>query len=87
LGAKLLWNIVTGAPAWSKVALWKKYFRGPRERCIEILYRESKGSPFLTLCKKAIPLFTPHLTWVQRNRKKIKIWHDSILGDPPLDSR
>jgi hypothetical protein len=34
-----------------------------------------------------MPHFNPHLTWVPRNGKKIKIWHDSILGDPPLDLR
>lgn len=87
LGAKMLWNIVTGAPAWSKVALWKKDFRGSREHCIEYPCRDSKGSPIFTLCKKAMPHFNPHLTWVPRNGKKIKIWQDSILGDPPLDLR
>ena len=30
LGEKLLWMMVTGKPTWSKLALWKKYFRGPR---------------------------------------------------------
>jgi hypothetical protein len=84
LGAKLLWHIVSGDLAWSKEALWKKYFRGARERCLENPCREVKGSPLFSLCKKSMALFTPHLTWVPRSGKKIKIWHDSILGDPPL---
>jgi hypothetical protein len=87
LGEKLLWNIVSGAPTWCKSALWKKYFKGPRERCLESSYRLSKGSPFFTLSKKVLPLFIPHLTWVPRNGRKTKIWNDSILGDPPLNSR
>jgi hypothetical protein len=49
--------------------------------------RESKGSPIFTLYKKALPHFIPHLTWVPRNRKKIKIWQDSIMGYPPLELR
>jgi hypothetical protein len=64
--------------------LWKKYFRGTRERCLENHCREVKGSPLFSLCKNSMALFTPHLTWVPRSGKKIKIWHDSILGDPPL---
>jgi ribonuclease HI len=87
LGAKLLWTMVTGKPTWSKLALWKKYFRGPRDRCLDFPCRESKGSPIFTLCKKALPHFSPHLTWVPRNGKKIKIWQDSIMGDPPLGLR
>jgi hypothetical protein len=85
LGEKLLWHIVSGDTAWSKEALWKKYFRGTRKRCIENPCRETKGSPIYNLCKKAMDLFTPHLTWVPGNGKKIKIWQYSILGDPPLE--
>jgi hypothetical protein len=85
LGEKLLWHIVSGDTAWSKEALWKKYFIGIRKRCIENPCRETKGSPIYNLCKKAMDLFTPHLTWVPGNRKTIKIWQDSILGDPPLE--
>ena len=87
LGEKLLWMMVTCKPTWSKLALWKKYFRGTRDRCLDFPCRESKGSPIFTLCKKALPHFSPHLTWVPRNRKKNKIWQDSIMGDPPLELR
>jgi hypothetical protein len=87
LGAKLLWKMVTGKPSWSKLALWRKYFRGPRDRSLEFPCKETKGSPIFTLCKKALPHFSPHLTWVPRNGKKIRIWKDSIMGDPPLELR
>ena len=35
LGSKLLWNIVSGNPSWSKRVLWKKYFHGQRLRCLD----------------------------------------------------
>jgi len=85
LGAKLLWYIVSGDTTWCKEALWKKYFRGTRKRCVENPPIEPKGSPIFNLCKKAIDHFIPHLTWVPGNGKQIKIWEDSILGDPPLE--
>jgi hypothetical protein len=87
LGAKILWNLITGKPTWSKKALWKKYFRGPRERCIERPCLEKRGSPIFSLCQKTMPHFRPHLTWVPGNGKKINIWQDSIMGDPPLGLR
>jgi ribonuclease HI/exonuclease III len=85
LGAKLLWKMVTGKITWSKKAIWRKYFRGPRDRCLELPCKGVKSSPSFALCKKVIPLFAPHLTWVPKNGKKIRIWTDSIMGDPPLE--
>jgi ribonuclease HI/exonuclease III len=85
LGAKLLWKMVTGKITWSKKALWRKYFRGSRDRSLELPCKEGKSSPIFALCKKVIPLFTPHLTWIPKSGKKIRIWTDSIMGDPPLE--
>jgi hypothetical protein len=73
LGAKILWNLITGKPTWSKKVLWKKYFRGPRERCIDCPVLEKRGSPIFLLCQKLLPHFIPHLTWVPGNGKKINI--------------
>ena len=85
LGEKMLWKMVTGKPSWSKLALWRKYFRGPQDRSLEFPCKEMKSSPIFALCKKALPHFNPHLTWVPKNGKKIRIWTDSIMGDPSLD--
>ena len=85
LGAKILWKMITGKLTWSKKALWRKYFRGPRDRCLELPSKEVKSSPSFALCKKVIPLFASHLTWVPKNGKKIRIWTDSIMGEPPLE--
>jgi hypothetical protein len=87
LGAKLLWKMITGKATWSKRALWRKYFRGSQDRSLELPCKELKSSPIFALCKKVLPLFTPHLTWVPKNGRKIRIWTDSIMGDPSLDQR
>jgi hypothetical protein len=86
LGANLLWNLVSGKLTWSKNALWKKYYSGTRRRCLNTTPKVSKGSPIFTICQKALGFSSPHLTWIPGNRENIRIWEDSILGDPPLDS-
>jgi hypothetical protein len=45
-----------------------------------------KGSPIFNLCLKSLRLFRPNLTWIPGNGKKINVWEDSVLGDPPLSS-
>jgi hypothetical protein len=82
LGAKFLWNLVTGKPSWNKKAIWKKYFQGLRKKCLDRRETMEKGSPIFNLCLKALNLFIPHLTWIPGNGKEINVWDDSILGDP-----
>ena len=84
MGGKILWNMISGKKTWSKQILKKKYFKGDRERCLEKDTKVQKGSPIFLLCKKAIPYFTPMLTWIPGNGAKIQIWNDSILGEQPL---
>ena len=36
LGAKLLWQIVSGKDSWSKKVLRKKYLPGTRKRCLDM---------------------------------------------------
>jgi hypothetical protein len=86
LGAKLLWNMVSGKLTWSKSILWKKYYSGTRRRCLNAAPKVSKGSPIFTICQKSSGFFSPHLTWIPGNGENIRIWEDSIMGDPPLDS-
>ena len=74
LGAKLLWNLVTGKLTWSKHALWKKYFSGPRLRSLDTTPRSAKGSPIFTLYKRDLALFSPELTWLPGNGRNIHIW-------------
>ena len=37
----------------------------------------------ISLCKKALPFFSEELTWIPGNGQKIRIWEDSIVGQPP----
>ena len=80
LRAKLLWNLVDHKPSWSNKEDWNKYFTGPRLQCLKFVLRRNKGSPFFTLCKKALPRFQEDLHWVPGNGKMIKLWQDPIMG-------
>ena len=84
LGAKLLWNMVSGNPSWSKQVLWKKYFSGPRIRCLDQGPKVTKGSSLFVLCSKAFPFVSKDLTWIPGNGKKIRIWEDSISSCSPI---
>ena len=86
LGAKLLWQIVTGKDSWSKKALRKKYFPGPRKRCLDIPHPRRNGSPIYKMCLKALEPFRSNLYWIPGDGKTIRVWEDSILGDSPLGS-
>ena len=85
LGSKLLLNIVSGNPSWSKKVLWKKYFHGQRLRCLDQPPRITKGSSVFKLCLTAMKHFSHKLYWISGNGKKIRIWEDSILGDQPFN--
>jgi hypothetical protein len=73
LGAKILWNIITGKSTWCKRALWRKYFRGPRKNCLEKPTKVGKGTPIFTLCQKALQTFQGQITWIPGNGKEINI--------------
>eukprot|EP00253_Pinus_taeda_P006677 PITA_06677 len=84
LGAKTLWNLVSGKTSWSKRVIWKKYFQGQRLRCLDNPPRTLKGSPIFNLCNAAREQFSQHLYWIPGNGRKINMWDDSILGDQPM---
>eukprot|EP00253_Pinus_taeda_P026904 PITA_26904 len=84
LGAKILWNLVSGKISWSKRVIWKKYFQGQRLRCLDNPPRTLKGSPIFNLCNAAREQFSQHLYWIPGNGRKINMWEDSILGDQPM---
>jgi ribonuclease HI len=87
LGEKILWNIISGKSNWSKRALWKKYFRGPRKKCLGNPTKLGKGSPIFSLCQKVLQAFLTQITWIPGNGKDISIWEDSVLGEPTLSTR
>jgi hypothetical protein len=87
LGENILWCTIIENSSWSKRVLWKKYFQGLRKKCLDHPTKVEKGFPIFSLFQKALNHFKPHLTWILGNGKEIKVWEESIMGDPPLDSK
>jgi hypothetical protein len=73
-------------PSWRKKVIWKKYFQGPRIKFLDRPTNVEKGSPIFNLCLKDLKLFRTHLTWIPGNGKEMKVWEDSIMGNPMLIS-
>ena len=44
LGAKIIWNLISGCRAWWKEALRKKYLIGTRDRCLDVIPTHQNGS-------------------------------------------
>jgi hypothetical protein len=68
---------------WKKVML-HKYLARDRLRCLDGTPQGRIGSPIWRLLKASLPLFQSKVTWIPGNGRKISIWDDSILGNPPL---
>jgi hypothetical protein len=73
MGGKILWSMINGKASWSTKALWKKYFLGHKERCLDWPPMTMKGSPIFNLFFKARELLISKLYWIPKNGKKIKI--------------
>ena len=84
LGAKLIWRIIGPNPGWAQRALWKKYFRGKRKRCLEQPIAKP-NSVIQKLCAKSSSLTSQYAHWIPGNGKQIRIWEDRIMGCDPLD--
>ena len=72
MGAKLLWRIIASKPCWAQLALWKKYFKGKRLRCLDGPLPQG-SSPFAKIYSKAAPLISSNAFWIPVNGKKINI--------------
>eukprot|EP00253_Pinus_taeda_P013197 PITA_13197 len=83
MGAKLLWRIIAPKSGWAQLALWKKYFRGQRARCLD-KPKITTGTMIHKLCEKASALINLHAHWIPGNGKRIQIWEDRIMGSDPL---
>lgn len=83
MGAKLIWKIIAPKLGWVQIALWRKYFRGPRLRCLE-QPKNHLRTPFSIINNKIGPLIRNHSFWIPGNGKHINMWDDSIMNRPPL---
>jgi hypothetical protein len=86
LGVKPLWNVVSGRRCWCKTTIWKKYFTGLRLCYLDSPPKTTHVSPIFFVCLKEHAFFSPALTWILGNGKQIRIWEDSIMGDPAIDT-
>jgi hypothetical protein len=57
----------------------KKYFWGPRFRCLGISPKMEKGLPIFILLLSTLPINNNYLTWIPGNGKLIKLWDDPIM--------
>lgn len=87
MGTKLLWRLITGEFAWCESAVWKKYFFGPTQRCLDSPPKVANSSPIFKLLTAAIPFIREKLTWIPGNGRHINLWDDKILGRDHLSSR
>jgi hypothetical protein len=55
MGEKMLWRLIIGKIYWWKHVIWKKYFTGTRQRCLESLPKIIKASQFFNLLIFPIP--------------------------------
>lgn len=83
MGAKLAWKIIAPNPSWAQIALWKKYFRGPRLRCLDHP-KESTKSHLSILLSKIAPMINSCAHWVPGNGKKMQVWKGKIMNPPHL---
>ena len=81
----MVWRLATGNRDWWKEVIRKIYIMKP---CSTILSHpwEGQGTSIWQLCKTSLKLIQTDFYWTPGNGKKIKVWDDRILGNPPLSS-
>ena len=85
LGAKLVWRMVSRTRDWWKEVIRKIYLRKP---CSTILSHpwDGQDTSIWQLCKSSLKIIKNDYYWIPGNGKKIKVWGDRVLGNPPLSS-
>eukprot|EP00253_Pinus_taeda_P013310 PITA_13310 len=84
MGSKLIWKIIARNPNWAQIALWKKYFRGTRLRCLD-QPKNALRTLFSNFINKFAPKIKNHSHWIPGNGKRIQLLSDRILDRPPLE--
>ena len=85
LGTKLIWRLATDKKEWWKEVIRKKYIRRPRSKILTCPWT-GKGTLLWLLCKASLNLIQSNYYWILGNKKKIKVWENTILGQPSLSS-
>lgn len=83
MSGKLLWRLIAPNPGWAQLAIWRRYFKGMRSRCLDGPPPQGT-SPFISLCSKAASLIRSRAHWILGNGKKISLWKDRIMDREPI---
>jgi hypothetical protein len=84
MGKNILWRLILGRSAWWKKFILFKYLVEDRLHCLENPLEVLRGLQIWHLLKASLLLIQDILAWIPRNKKKIKVWQDSIMGNPPF---
>lgn len=79
-GAKIIWRLIFGPPAWWKQVRESKYLNFPRQQLLDSDIPNRDSSKIWRLCKKAIPMMTQNISKVPRGGSSINIGANKILG-------
>ena len=82
MGAKLIWRLITGRKEWWKEVIRKKYIKNSRSKMLDGEWK-GKGTPLWQLCKASFNTIKEGCYWIPGNGKRINVWNNSILGQPP----
>lgn len=71
---------------WKEV-LRAKYLLPERERSIDQILTNQKGTTLWKLLLKVAPIIIKFLFWIPGNGEKINLRIDLIMNNPPLENR
>ena len=83
LGGKILWKLYTNSSHPVSHILKKKYLKGVPLRNIQATNTKN-GTMTWNLCRHGLEFFHKDLYHVPRNKNNTLLWHDRIMGFPPL---
>jgi len=72
MGAKLIRKIIAPKPNWAQIALWRKYFRDMRLRCLD-KPKNTLRNHFSTFINKIVPMIKNYSHWIPGNGKRIQL--------------
>ena len=85
LGGKLIWKLYTVRKHLVSKMFWMKYLKGASFKNLKSINTPT-GTTFWNLCKRGIDNIHHQLYRIPGSGKRIFLWDDNILGNPPLSS-
>ena len=85
LGGKIIWQLYADKKHPVSKILWMKYLKGGSLRNLNTA-NIPIGTTIWNLCRRGIDNIQQRLYGISDDGKKILLWDDNILGNPPLSS-